>query len=219
VGLAAGSATTTTTTSTTLPLDDTFDGVALDPSWTVLHAPVATLTVSGGQLHVEIDSQSNWFNNLESVLIYKQVTGDFDVHTTAYAVKTSNPAAQPDPQFRLGGLLARDPASTPAASNFVHVALGAGSMAVPVASEDKTTTNSASTYTFHPIAATEGELRLTRVGNDFSMYYRPVGDPTWQLLGTHTRADLPATLQVGLMAYDNNASFDLTVSFDEIVFD
>jgi hypothetical protein len=72
---------------------------------------------------------------------------------------------------------------------------------------------------FHPIVATEGELRLTRVGANFSMYYRPIGDLVWQLLGTHTRADLPATLQVGMMAYDFNASPDLTVSFDEIVFD
>ena len=82
-----------------------------------------------------------------------------------------------------------------------------------------TPADSFSVYVFHPIAATEGELRLTRVGADFSMYYRPIGDLVWQLLGTHTRADLPATLQVGMMAYDFNASPDLTVSFDEIVFD
>jgi hypothetical protein len=46
-----------------------------------------------------------------------------------------------------------------------------------------------------------------------------VGDLTWQLLATHPRADLPATLQVGMMAYDFNAPPDLTVSFDEIVFE
>ena len=33
-------------------------------------------------------------------------------------------------------------------------------------------------------------------------------------LGSVTRADLPATLRVGLMAYDFNASPDITVSFD-----
>jgi hypothetical protein len=104
-------------------------------------------------------------------------------------------------------------------SNFVHVALGSGPVAVPFAAEDKTTNDSFSTYVFHPIVATEGELRLTRVGTDFSMYYRPIGDLVWQLLGTHARADLPATLQVGMMAYDFNASPDLTVSFDEIAFD
>ena len=34
-----------------------------------------------------------------------------------------------------------------------------------------------------------------------------------------TRADLPATLQIGLMAYDPNGSPDITAHFDEIVFD
>jgi hypothetical protein len=211
--------TVTTTTSTTLPSqNDDFEAGSLDPSWTVLNPAIATVSVSGGQLHLQVNTASNWFNSTESVLVYKLVTGDFDVHTTVHATKTSNLAEEPDPQFRLGGLLARDPASSPAMSNFVHVALGAGSFAVPVASEDKTTVDSSSSYTFHPIAQTEGELRLTRSGNDFSMYYRAIGAMTWQLLGTHTRADLPATLQVGLMAYDNNGSPDLTASFDEIVF-
>jgi hypothetical protein len=221
--LLAGATTTTTTTSTTTTtlggLSDSFDGGSLDPSWTVLNPAVSTISVSGGQLHVQIDTLSNWFDSIESVLIYKDVTGDFDVRTIVYAAKTSNPLDEPDPQYRLGGLLARDPASTPATSNFVHVALGAGPFAVPFAAEDKTTTDSSSAFVFHPIVATEGELRLSRVGTDFSMYYRPVGDPTWQLLATHPRADLPATLQVGMMAYDFNASPDLTVSFDEIVFE
>jgi hypothetical protein len=219
--LLGAAATTTTSTTTTIPepFDDSFDGGALDPAWTVLNPGVATVSVSGSQLHLQIDSQSNWFNNVESILVHKSVTGDFDVQTTLHAAKTSNSALAPDPEYRLGGLLARDPASTPAMSNFVHVALGAGPLAVPFAAEDKTTTDSSSTYFFHPIADTEGELRLTRVGDDFSMYYRPIGDPTWQLLGSATRADLPPTLQVGLMAYDFNASPDITVSFDEIVFD
>jgi len=210
---------TTMTTTTTLSLNDDFEGGSLDPSWTVLNPSVATVSVSSGQLHLQINTASNWFNSTESVLVYKLVSGDFDVHATVHAAKTSNGAQQPSPQFRLGGLLARHPSSSPAMSNFVHVALGAGSFAVPVASEDKTTVDSSSTYTFHPIAMTEGELRLTRTGDDFSMYYRPIGDMTWQLLGTHTRADLPATLQVGLMAYDPNGSPDLTANFDEIVFD
>lgn len=217
--LASASTTTTTTTTTLSPPSDTFDGVALDASWTVLNPAVATLTVSGGELHLQIDAQSNWFNSIESVLVHKDVTGDFDVRTVVHAAKTSNSALAPDPEYRLGGLLARDPASTPAASNFVHVALGSGPLAIPFAAEDKTTDDSVSTYFFHPIAATQGELRLTRVGADFSMYYRPIGDLVWQLLGTHTRADLPATLQVGMMAYDFDASPDLTVSFEEIVFD
>jgi hypothetical protein len=212
--------TVTTTTSTTLPSqNDDFEAGSLDPSWTVLNPAIATVSVASGQLHLQVNTASNWFNSTESVLVYKLVTGDFDVHTTVHATKTSNLAEEPDPQFRLGGLLARDPASSPANSNFVHVALGAGSFAVPVASEDKTTDDSSSVYTFHPIVVTEGDIRLRRVGDDFSMYYRPIGNMTWSLLGTHTRADLPATLQIGLMAYDPNGSPDITAHFDEIVFD
>ena len=136
---------------------------------------------------MQIDRFSNWYNAIESVLVYKNVTGDFDVHTTLYAARTSNPAQQAEPEYRLGGLLARNPAS--------------------------------SAFSFYSIPDTEGELRLTRVGSDFSMYYRPIGDLSWQFLDIHTRADLPATLQVGMMAYDFNGSPDLMVSFDEVVFE
>jgi len=212
---------TTTTTSTMPPGDpsDSFGGVALDPSWTVLNPSVATVSVSGGQLHLQINTLTNWFNAIESVLVYKQVTGDFDAHTTLHATKTSNLTAEPDPEYRLGGLLARDPASSPADSNFVHVALGASSNVIGPAAEDKSTIDSSSTYFFYDIPETQGELRLTRVGSLFSMYYRPIGDMTWQLLNSHVRNDLPATLQVGMMAYDFNGSPDFTMHFDEVVFE
>ncbi|HYC53763.1 MAG TPA: hypothetical protein VEL28_02330 [Candidatus Binatia bacterium] len=213
--------TTETTTSTSMPdgFDDDFEDGSLDPAWSVLHPSTATISVSGGQLHLEIDVPGNWYQMQESVLVYKLVTGDFDVHAPVHARRTSNPALPPSTQYRLGGLLARDPASSPGNSNFVHVAVGAGSNAVPQAAEWKNTDDSSSVYSFTALADTDVELRLTRVGNQFSMYYREAPHLSWQLLHTQARADLPATMQVGMMAYDPNGGVDMTASFDEIVFD
>jgi hypothetical protein len=101
----------------------------------------------------------------------------------------------------------------------VHVAVGAGPLASPQVTEDKTTTDSVSTFFFHPFGATEAELRLVRAGTVFTMYARAIGAPGWALLGTHDRPFLPATLQVGLMAYDFNVAPDLTLSFDAIAFE
>lgn len=223
VGGAISTTTTTTSSTTTTTVDaglsDDFDGVALDPSWTVLNGALATLSVSGGQLIGEALANSVWFNDSAGILIHKDVTGDFDVRTTLHVRKTSNAIEGPDTEFRLGGILARDPASAPGARNTVHVALGAGSVAVPTASEDKSTDDSTSTFLFHAAGSFDGELRLVRSGSTFTMYHRAVGAGTWDLIGTHVRADLPATLQVGPMLYDNSGGgADLTVSFDDIVF-
>ncbi|HYB99049.1 MAG TPA: hypothetical protein VEC57_07915 [Candidatus Limnocylindrales bacterium] len=222
VALILSTTTTTSTTTTSLPPDgpgDDFESGTLDDSWSVLHPEIATVSVSGGQLHIQINQSSNWYNTSESVLVYKLVTGDFDVHAPLHAAKTSNAAEGPDPQYVLGGLLARDPASTPLNSNFVHVAIGAGSYAFPMANEFKTTDDSSSYYDFQAIAGFDGEVRLVRAGNQFSMHYRDIGAGSWTLLHSVSRPDLAATLQVGMMAYDNSGAVDFTASFDEIVFD
>ena len=227
VALILGTATTTTTaptttttpTSTTLPADtfsDDFEGTGLDASWSILHPEMATVSVNGGRLLLQVDVTGNWYQTQESVLVHKLITGDFDVRSTVRVARTSNPAQPPAAEYRLGGILARDPASTPGNSNFVHVAVGAGSFAVPMAAEWKSTDDSSSAYDFTPLAQTEAELRLTRTGNVFAMYYRVIGAMTWELLHSQMRSDLPATMQVGLMAYDPNGVVNITASFDEI---
>ena len=122
-------ASTSTTTSTTLPLGDTFDGVALDPSWSVLNPGLVSIDVSGGRLHLEATMSgagTTWYNDSEGPLVYRAVTGDFDVRTIIATEDPGSPGDPPPTQYRLAGLLARDPASAPGSLDWVHVALGSG---------------------------------------------------------------------------------------------
>jgi hypothetical protein len=211
----------TTTTTTTLPLGDTFDGGSLDPSWSVLNPGLATITVSGGSLHLEATMSgagTTWFNDSEGPLVYKAVTGDFDVRTILSTEDAGNPGNPPPTQYRLAGLLARDPASAPGSLDWVHVALGSGATAQGVCYEYKSTDDSVSTWATIPTASPAGELRLVRTGSTFDQYWRPDAVSSWLLIQSFNRPDLPATLHVGLMVYATEAPPAMRASFDEIAF-
>jgi len=198
---------------------DTFPGGSLDPSWSVYNPGHVTISVGGGALSLTptmTGGANIWFNDGEGPLVYKTITGDFTVTTVAHAEDPSNPGNPPPTQFRLGGLLVRDPGGTPGDRNSAHVALGAGDFANPIAVEDKTTVASSSDYLFYPIASADIELRITRSGSTIGLYYRAIGAGTWTLARSHAHPEMPATVQVGMMAYSLNAPVGIRVSFDEI---
>jgi hypothetical protein len=214
--------TTTTTTSTTLvDLDDSFDGSSLDPSWTVLNPGKVSIQVTGGALHMvptATGGPNMWFDNGEGPLVYKLVSGDFDVSAVMSVRDPANIANPPPPEYRLAGILARDPASTPASSNTVHVALGAGSNVQGTSYEYKSTDDSVSTWATTPTPSPAAELRLRRSGNLIEMYWRPDSLASWTLIQSFNRPDLPATLQVGPMIYALTAPASIEALFDEIDF-
>jgi hypothetical protein len=204
-----------------LACDVTGDGTALSACWNLLHPEIALIEVSGGSLRVQPTASGNgnvWFADSEGPLVYREITGDFEVTTIAHARDPNDVSQPPPPQFRLGGLLVRDPASSAGDRNSVHVVVGGGDNANPVSVEDKTTDGSSSDFLFYPVASADVELRITRAGSLFGLYYRAVGGPTWILTRSHDRPDLPATVHVGLMAYSTPAPPDVTVAFEEIVF-
>jgi hypothetical protein len=210
-----------TTTTSTVPLGDTFDGVALDPSWSVLNPSLVTIDVSGGQLHLEATMSgagTTWYNDSEGPLVYKAVTGDFDVRTVISTEDPGSPGDPPPTQYRLAGLLARDPASAPGALDWVHVALGSGATAQGTSYEYKSTTTSVSTWATTPTPSPDGELRLVRTGAIFDYYWRPDALASWLLIASFNRPDMPATLQVGMMIYATEAPPAIRASFDEIAF-
>lgn len=214
--------TSTTTTSTTLvDLDDSFDGPGLDPSWTVLNPGKVSLSVAGGALHLQpaaTGGPNMWFNDGEGPLVYKLVTGDFDVSAVLATRDPAIPANPPPPEYRLAGILARDPASTPGSSNTVHVALGAGSNIQGTSYEYKSTDDSVSTWATTPTASPAGEVRLRRAGTTVEMYWRPDSIASWTMIQSFNRPDLPATLQVGPMIYALTAPASIEALFDEIDF-
>jgi hypothetical protein len=216
--------TTTSTTTTTTMADvfsDTFDGPGLDPSWSILNPSQVTIDVSGGALNLEptmTGAGNTWFDDSESGLVYKSVTGDFDISAILATEDSASPGDPPPTQYRLAGILARDPAGVPGSRNSVHVALGAGSTIQGTSYEYKSTDESVSTWATTPTASPVGEVRLTRVGSTFEMFWRPDAVSLWTSIQSFGRPDLPATLQVGMMVYANEAPASIRASFDEIVF-
>jgi hypothetical protein len=204
---------------------DGFDAPTLDPAWRV-HEPGEMLppVLFGSALYLQptaTGAAATWFQNEEGPGLFKPVTGDF---TVSAVLHVSNPAAAspipvpPPISYRLAGLLARDPASAPGSRNSVHVALGAGDAATPLAVEDKTTQNSSSVFQLHATPSHHAELRLQRVGATFTMSWRPVTGGAWNVVATHVRPDLPATLEVGPMAYSNSAPAFILAQFDDVTF-
>jgi hypothetical protein len=161
---------------------------------------------------------TTWFDDSEGPLIYKTVTGDFDVRTVIATDDPGSPGDPPPTQYRLAGLLARDPASVPGSLDWVHVALGSGATAQGVCYEYKSTDASVSTWMTIPTASPEGELRLVRTGAVFDLYWRPDAISAWTLIQSFNRPDLPAALQVGMMIYATEAPPSSRARFDEIAF-
>lgn len=202
-------------------LGDGFDGPGLDPSWATHNPSLMQLNVAGGQLVFEPTlggGQDFWFLDGEGPALFKRIRGDFTAETSLLVEDPANPGQAPPLSYRLGGLIARDPGGVSGNRNSVHVALGSGTPAVPIAAEDKTTMQSMSAFSLHPVATSDGHLRLRRAGAVFTMWHRPVGAATWTLLATHVRSDLPAELDVGPMAYSSALTPAIRVLFDSVHF-
>jgi hypothetical protein len=202
-------------------LDDVFAGAALAPEWSILNGAVLHHEVSGGELRLrplQGGATVTWYQGDQGPMVWKAITGDFTATTRVRAFDPLNPLAPPPPPYRLGGLIARDPTSTAQDHDFVHVAVGGGDAATPIAVEDKFTQQSQSDFVLHPIAAAEGELRITRQGATFTFAHRPLAGGAWQILRTQAHPGMPATLQVGLMAYSNPVDPRIEAAFEAIQF-
>lgn len=208
-----------------LPLshfDDEFEGAALDPEWSVLHPELAAIAVSNGRLDLTPNTgglPNMWYQDGEGVLVRKMVTGDFTVTTRLTVDDPSNPGASPPPSYRFAGISARDPSSTALDQDYVHAALGVGGPNGPIVSEDKSNLDSISDWVVYPIVANTGELRITRSGSLFSVYYRLDSGSPWTLMRAHDRPDLPATLEVGPMAYAASAPAAVRGRFEYVRFE
>jgi hypothetical protein len=181
-----------------------------------------SVAVSGGVLRLRTTVGGppvTWYADGEGPALYKEVTGDFTV--TAVVRRSYDPTAPtqpPPPEYRLGGLNLHDPASSPGRRNWLHVAIGSGTQAIPIAVEDKSTVLSNSSLQLYPIQSARGEVRITRSGPTVSLYYRDLGAPSWQLLRSHNRPDLPATLQVGPTIFSWQNPPNVAVEIDEVRF-
>jgi len=201
------------------PLSDTFDGASLDPSWSVLHPSLVTISVTGGARHLvaTTSGQPNvWYQGGEGPLVYKEVTGDFDVMATLTVRDPSNTSNPPPTEYRFAGILARDPAAGPI--NTVHTAMGAGANAQGTCYEYKSTLDSVSTWAATPSGTASGQVRLRRSGTTITMYWRATSGDSWTQIYSVNRSDLAPTLEVGPMIYAVDAPPSIEAVFDDVTF-
>jgi hypothetical protein len=200
----------------TVPTSDTFDGTTLDASWTVFRPDLADIAIAEGSLSIAPRSGALWYQASQADLVYKLVTGNFKATTTVHARKASNRAQTPAQFADVGGIMARNPSG--ASENYILGVVGYAEMN-QLAVEHKSTTNSKSVYgevAFMP----DAEFRMCRVGSTFTIYYRHPGDTAWgPAFAPFERPDLPATVQVGAIAYTGVAAPDFVAIFDNFSFE
>ena len=184
-------------------------------SYSFLNRDRVEVSVRDGALSMTLTTPALWFNESQGVLAFKPVTGDFKATATVRTQRASNDEP-PAATIRLGGLMARDPASdTTGMQNYVHIVVGNGPSGV-LAIEHKTTANSNSVYDAPEWPSPDAQLRVCRVGSTFNLYKRPIGSRTWEQAASYDRPDLPAELQVGADIYSPNTPPDLRVRWDEL---
>ncbi|MFK8051393.1 MAG: PASTA domain-containing protein [Woeseiaceae bacterium] len=181
--------------------------------YTVLDINQSTL----GELTIVPTQTPGWFENGDAPLVFKLLSGDFSVHTRVLADSVTAPGNAPSADFNSAGLMARDADGATDPENHVMLNVGRQDNRVSggVGSETKTTVDGASTL-FIDQGSNSGDLVLCRIGDDFFTYRRLSGETDWTLTQTITRADLPLTLQVGMVANAFAAPADLNATFDFI---
>ncbi|NOT74873.1 MAG: hypothetical protein HOP08_08075 [Cyclobacteriaceae bacterium] len=213
------------TSSCTVIVTDN-DQIALAGAvWNLFNTNVYSIkSNNGATLQLDLARNALWFNNSEGGLIHRMVTGDFTLTATVSSVKRTNNSQEADCMVCLGGLMVRNPASTNADEDYVHLVTGItpGGRGA----ETKNTTNSASLYSPtganqlpHTDGQTAHDLRIQRTGSSFTLYKKSSTDVNWVLLATYSRPDLPASVQVGLNIYTSvfgAAVADLSVVYSNI---
>jgi hypothetical protein len=203
-------------------LSDEFEGASLAPAWSVLHPELASVSVSGGSLRIRplVTSPSQfWFHDGEGVLVHQTISGDFDVRTRALAHALGS-ASPPPLQYRLGGITVRNPLDTASGTHdFVHLAVGAGDFAHGYAVETKTTVDSQSVFAFTSVPHEPIDLRIVRSGSAFTLSWKLAAATTWTTAAVFQQPQMPASVDVGLMAYCASAPLDLEVEFDWLRFE
>lgn len=208
-----------TTAPAVLPESDEFNESKVD-GWDVMlgddvgDGTKHSIAVGKGVLRLQ-PARSWWANDTRGLFISRSVTGDFVV--TAKVKVTGVKAAKPTANWTLSGIIVRNPASTAADEDWVS--LRTGVVDGKWVRERKTTLNSTSTLVLQPSEAGWDELRVARLGSRFLILTRSPGGE-WTRWYSYTRADLPATLQVGIDGFSGYDSWgaDLVASVDWVHF-
>jgi len=197
-------------------LGDEFSDAARAVEWTQRHLfeglgfdPLEVFELNGaaapGALRL-VPHTVTWFAGYKGPLVYKLVDGDF-AFTTSVSISNRAGSGLPSSTYSLGGVMLRAPtASLAQPEDYVFLSIGftdlqhwpqAGAGAhFEVKSTDNGVSQLEATAAGTPLA----QLQLARIGAAVIALYRRPGEP-WVVHRRFGRADLPSTLQAGLVAY------------------
>jgi hypothetical protein len=197
-------------------LGDEFSDPARAAEWTRRHVseglgfdPLEVFELSGaaapGALRL-VPHTVTWFAGYKGPLVYKLVDGDF-AFTTSVSISNRAGTGLPSSTYSLGGLMLRAPtASLAQPEDYVFLSLGFSDLqhwpqAGPGAHfEVKSTNDGVSQLEATAAGPSTAQLQLARIGAAVIALYRRPGEP-WVVHRRFARADLPSTLQAGLVAY------------------
>jgi hypothetical protein len=199
-------------------LDDDFSSKEIDTAWQVLNGSSFERSQRDGQLVLTPTQNTVWYKADQGPGLVKRVSGNFRVSTTVRARKASDPNKAVDAGFQFAGIIARDPASDEGEAKESYVFNVVGYRGDYLSVETKTTKKDVSYVEGPEWDSGDAELRICRYNGEVSVYKRPIGEKEWQLGIAYKRKDLPATLQVGPIAYAYTDKWDLQASFEEIRF-
>jgi len=201
------------------PLDALDDDFASGntSAWQIANPTAATASAASGQLVIEPNANTAWFQTLQSIQYYQLVSGNFSV--VADVTVTGLAGGATTPNWRLGGLMMRDPSTS--TMNTYHGAFGtvASWLSTSMTFEYQSTDENASTYGYalHPQGT--GQVRICRVGSTVRSMFRLNPTDPWILGDQRQRADLGNTLAVGPVAFQFiTGAPNLRASFDNVDF-
>lgn len=198
-----------------LPAGDEFASAATWAQWSSVRAveqwgpePVQSWdidTSTPGHMTLVPETVS-WYGDWTGPLAFRLASGDFAITTHVRATGRDG-VSVPQADYSLAGVMLRAPRDvtpatwTPGGENYVFLSLGHGA-SVPAAFqyEVKTTVAGNSMLVLDDAPGPEATLQLARLGPYCIALRREPGGP-WAVHRRYTRADLPDTLQAGLVAY------------------
>lgn len=197
----------------TTGFDDEFDGKAVSSAWTVHDGERFRRELDDGALVLTPTANTVWYMADAGPGLFKKVKGNFRVSARVKARSAKAPNEPVGNGYQFAGLIARDPGSdTSGEENYVFNVVGYRKSYLSI--ETKTTEDDQSEVLGPKWGSGDAELRICRVNGKFLVLQRQLGGSDWALGTTYERNDLPAELQVGLIAYTYTDRWDLRASFD-----
>ena len=211
-----------TATATPIPNDDLaalsdyFEDGVIDNSWTVFNAADFSQEEVGGRRHIIPTDKVVWYRANNGPLLYKLVDGDFKL-TVQVITNQSAPLDLSRP-YQYAGIIMRDPSSdSTGLENYVFNVVGMHIDELAV--ETKSTVDDESDAEQDQLWNDgDAELRICRVGDDFYLYKRHIGETVWITDRSFNRPDIGETVQAGIIGYTQNNEPDLDAEFEYVEF-